>query len=196
MTTASDGYAGGVSFIRDTRGLSGGQRGNVNTSLYSYTIAGKDVKAFEWNALFVLDNFADEGENCGFYAQGNKHGKGPTWGGCIEVCDTTDDDITAVVALECDVWVSGKDDGKRYGIDIVLGDSHTKRNLPASTEVGGTAALRVSGEGTWTTGIDFTSAKVKKAIELLPSQGIYIKGVNILYVVYFTLVLSIINMLK
>lgn len=196
MTSATDGYAGGVSFIRDTRGVSGGQRGNVNTSLYSYTIAGKDVKAFEWNALFVLDNFADEGENCGFYAQGNKHGRGPTWGGCIEVCDTTDDDVTAVVGLECDVWVSGKDDGKRYGIDIVLGDSHTKRNLPASTEVGGTAALRIGGEGTWSTGIDFTSARVKKAIHLNPNQGIYVGSVNILWVLYLSLFFSACAVIK
>lgn len=121
MTSATDGYGNLVT--RDTRGLSGGIAGHVNTALTSYTIAGKDVKQFEWNFLALLDNYADAGENCAMYAQGNKHGIGPTWGACIEACDTTPVDSTGLVGAEVDCWVTGADNGLRFGVDVVVGDS-------------------------------------------------------------------------
>ena len=44
----TDAYDGGLKVIRDARNTSGGIRGHVNTTLYSYTLTGKDSKQFEW----------------------------------------------------------------------------------------------------------------------------------------------------
>lgn len=196
MTSPTDGYNGGAIFERDTTGMFGGTRGNVNTLLYCHTITGKDVAAFEWNGLFVLDNHSAEGENCGAYVQANKHGTGPTWGLCVEACDTTPGDKTGLVTLEVDQWVSGADNGERFGIDLVVGDSRTKRGLSASDEVGATAAIRVSTSNVdqharWTTGvqitgnvgvgIDTSKSNARVALQLGMTQAIKVGPFNLVW---------------
>lgn len=159
MTTAQDGYSNVTR--RDTTGASGGIPGHVNTTTMTHSIAGRDVRAFEWAHLCLLDNHAEAGENVALYAQANKHHTGPTWGACIEACDTTPGDATGLVGAEVDCWVSGPDNGLRYGIDVVLGDSRLHRNLPASDVVEGTSGIRVGASNIaphskWSKGVELT----------------------------------------
>lgn len=182
MTTASDGYSAPI--LRDTTGLSGGEPGHVNTTLYTRTITGKDVKAFEWGALHVLDNYSDAGENVALYAQANKHSSGPTWGVCFEACDTNPDSKGSLVTEEVDCWVTGKDNGERFGIDVVLGDSKMMRGLGTSEVVEGTAAIRIgpsnmSPHAKWVAGIDMSGANVDTAIKLAAGQHIQIGNMSI-----------------
>jgi hypothetical protein len=159
MTTAQDGYSNVTT--RDTTGCSGGTPGHVNTTTMTHCIAGRDVRAFEWAHLCLLDNHSEAGENVALYAQANKHSSGPTWGACIEACDTTPGDSTGLVGAEVDCWVSGPDNGLRYGIDVVLGDSCIHRGLPKSELVEGTAGIRVGASNVaphakWSRGIELT----------------------------------------
>lgn len=159
MTTANDGYSNVTT--RDTRGVSGGKRGNVNTTTMTYCITGEDIVSFEWAHLCLLDNYAKEGENVALYAQANKHSSGPTWGACIEACDLTPGDNTGLVGTEVDCWVSGPDNGLRYGIDVVVGDSRAYRGLSQQEQCEGTAGIRVGTASTsqhakWAKGIDLT----------------------------------------
>jgi hypothetical protein len=168
MATASDGYSNVT--LRDTTGCGGGIPGHVNTAAMTHSIAGHDVQAFEWAHLCLLDNYAKAGENVALYAQANKHSTGPTWGACIEACDTTPGDTTGLVGAEVDCWVSGPDNGLRYGIDVVLGDSCLHRNLPASTTVEGTAGIRIGASNVaphakWTKGLELTG-KMDVGIDL------------------------------
>lgn len=203
--SVDDGYSGAETWTRDTRGLSGGIRGYVNTATFTHSITGKDLKAFEWNALMLLDNYADAGENCGAYIQANKHGSGPTFGLCVEACDTTPGDETGLVTVEVDQWVSGPDNGERFGLDVVVGDSRTKRGLSASDTVEATAAIRISNNNTdphakWTTGllvtgnvgtgIDTRKSNTKVAIQVGLLQSIKAGPINLLWLVYGSFVMS------
>ena len=175
--SVNDGYSTPIQ--RDTTGLSGGTPGNVNTTLYTRTTVGKDVKAFEWSALHVLDNFSDAGENVALYTQANKFGAGPTWGACIEVCDTSPGDVTGMVGMEVDLWATGPDNGSRIGIDVTLGDAKKIRGLGASDVIEGTAAIRIGSSNNdpkakWLTGIDMSGANVGTAIKLAAGQKIVI----------------------
>lgn len=159
MTTAADGYTNVTR--RDTTGCAGGDRGNVNTTTMTHCIAGRDVRAFEWAHLCLLDNHAEAGENVALYAQGNKHGSGPTWGACIEACDLTPGDNTGLVGAEVDCWVSGPDNGLRFGVDVVIGDSRLHRGLSQSDQCEGTAGIRVGAANTsphakWSKGVELT----------------------------------------
>ena len=172
MTTASDGYSN--VFTRDTTGCSGGIPGHVNTAQTVISTAGEDVKAFEWALLTLLHNHATAGENVALYAQANKHSSGPTWGACIEACDLTPGDSTGLVGAEVDCWVSGPDNGLRYGIDVVLGDSRIHRDLPASEVVDGTAGIRVGASNMaphakWCRGIEL-SGRMDVGIDLSNCQ--------------------------
>lgn len=186
--TATDGYDGGLQVIRDTSTAVGGKRGMVNCGLLAKSVAGKDVKNFEWNSLFLLENHADEGENVALYAQGNKLGLGPTWGACVEACDTTENP-SGTVGLEVDCWVTGADTGNRIGADIVVGDAKSTRGLGVSDKAEATAGIRigtsnVSPKAKWTTGlvlagnigtgIDCTAASAQTAIKLNENQQIVI----------------------
>lgn len=143
QATATDAYGGGLSVTRDTTGLIGGTRGHVNATSYTHTVVGRGITAFEWAKLAVLDNWAEAGENVAVYAQGNKHSTGPTWAAVSEVFDNSGLP-GAVVAHEFDVWVSGRDAGNRYGLDIVLGDSKTMRGGGVASDiVEGSAAIRI-----------------------------------------------------
>jgi hypothetical protein len=159
MTTASDGYSNVIT--RDTTGCAGGTPGHVNTASTVISTAGADVKAFEWAMLALLHNHATAGENVALYAQANKHSSGPTWGACIEACDLTPGDKTGLVGAEVDCWVSGPDNGLRFGIDVVLGDSRIHRELSPSEVVEGTAGIRVGASNVaphskWAKGVELT----------------------------------------
>lgn len=159
MTTASDGY--GNTFTRDTTGCAGGEPGHVNTAHTVISVAGEDVRAFEWASLALLQNHASAGENVALYAQANKHGSGPTWGACFEACDLTPGDASGLVGAEVDCWVSGPDNGLRFGLDVVLGDSRLMRGLSQSEQVEGTAGIRVGAStvaphAKWSKGIELT----------------------------------------
>lgn len=143
IASSTSGYDGGIKSIRDTSGLTGGIRGYVNCVNYSFTIAGKEVKAFEWNNLSVLHNYADEGENCAGYIQANKFGKGPTWAGCAEACSLDENDDTPLVTYELDSWVSGKEHNNRYTLDIVVGDSKVMRQKESTGVAEATAGIRI-----------------------------------------------------
>ena len=119
MTTVNDGY-GNVSF-RDTRGLTGGTPGNVNTCVTFKGMAGKGVTAFEWVNLAMLDNYADAGQNVAHYAQANKYGIGPTWARCAETC-STEPIAGGQITDEVDVWISGADTGDKGCQDLTVGD--------------------------------------------------------------------------
>jgi hypothetical protein len=129
-----DGY--GNLTTRDTSAVAGGKPGFVNTAYTVKTVTGTKNASFEWNALALLDNYADSGENCSRYAKAVRYGKGGTWGDCIEVQDETTNP-GPVVGLEVDMFVQGPDTGSRVGIDIVVGDSSydnggAKQNAVAS----------------------------------------------------------------
>lgn len=185
-----DGYHGGLNVTRDAKNISGGSAGSVNTAATVYTVAGKDIKTFEWNALFILDNYASGGENCAMYAQANKHGIGGTWGACIEACDVTPVDTTGLVGAEIDCWVTGPDNGLRYGVDIVVGDSLQIRNGKRSTEAVATMGVRVgaSGASPWAkwsvgySGVDFTYTGLhlnSNAVRAIHLEGEYVVGLDL-----------------
>jgi len=143
-TPASDSaYDAGIKAIRDTSGLTGGVLGHVNCVNYSFTIAGKHIKSFEWNNLSVLHNYADEGENCASYIQANKFGTGPTWAGCAEACSLDENDSSPLVTYEFDSWVSGKEHNNRYTLDIVVGDSKIMRQQDSTGVAEATAGIRI-----------------------------------------------------
>lgn len=163
--TNNDGYGGGIHIQRDASLAEGGTHGHVNTALMCRTIAGPELTQFEWNGLFILDNYASGGENCAFYAQANRHGQGHTFAGVFEACDTNPGGKDASLrGLEVDVWCSGPDEGNRIGVDICAGDARRFRSMEPSAVSVGTAALRISSDNgdprtvgsAWTKGIDVT----------------------------------------
>ena len=156
--TAVDGTGEGgptVSIVRDTTGLSGGTPGFVNCAFRSYTIAGKNLKQFEWNGLFVLDNYSDFGENCAGYFQANSFGNGSTFGLVSEVCSTNPASIAQLTGFESDAWVSGAiTPASKHRIvnDVVFGDGQFIRKIstaasPAEVHYGQRVAA--SGDTPW-----------------------------------------------
>ena len=141
--------------IRDTTGQAGGQHGFVNCASYTYTKAGKDVKQFEWNALHVLDNYADAGENCAGYFQGNAKGKGATFGLVSEVCSTDPNSTAPLTGFESDAWASGAiydGSGARIANDVVFGDGQFIRKItisPTPAEVHWGQRIAPSGDTPW-----------------------------------------------
>lgn len=111
-----------------TANHTGGTPGFVCSNTYTYTNVGKDNDNFEWNAVFVIDNYADVGENCAFYSQGNKRGTGPTWASALEAIDhtNTNNPVFGLIGQEIAVRANGTDDNKnRIGMDMVA-DRHIK----------------------------------------------------------------------
>jgi hypothetical protein len=161
----------------------------VNCGLYAYTVSGPDLKQFEWNALFKLDNHSTAGENCAMYAQANKHSSGPTWGAVIEATDLTPGDTTGLVGAEIDCWVSGPDNQLRFGMDVLIGDARVMRGLSPSEVVEGTAGIRIGSstsapKAKWLEGLQFyghmdrcidtSRADTQVAIKLAKGQVIQI----------------------
>ena len=190
--SAIDAYEGGLRVQRDTTGLSGGTAGHVNTALMVRTIAGKDVDAFEWASLSIVDNHALRGENVGMYAQANKFSSGPTFGGVSEVNDASGLP-GAAVGHEIDLFITGPDNGSRIGLDLVVGDARAARGQPRSEQAAGTTGIRVAASqgspwATLKTGIEIrgtvtdnailiTDSSGKAVFEIKPNGDIYRRGV-------------------
>jgi hypothetical protein len=183
----NDAYDGGFNLFRDAYTLSGGTPGHVNTGLYARTRTGKGQTAFEWTGLFLMDNYADAGENVALYAQANGFGAGPNWG-FVSECTNAYSLGSTCVGAEINVSTAGKDTGTRIGIDVVLADGPLWRGMGPSAVIEGTAAIRVgvsqpsSPHAIWKYGvkiqdkvgvaIDTTGAETKTAIRLKEGQRI------------------------
>jgi hypothetical protein len=183
----NDAYDGGINLFRDAHYLAGGTPGHVNTGLYARTRTGKGQTAFEWTGLFLMDNYADAGENVALYAQANGFGKGANWG-FVSECTNAYSPRSTCVGAEINVSTTGEDTGTRIGIDVVLADGPLWRGMAASSVIEGTAGLRIgsswpsSPHAKWTTGVDLTGrmgtgidlskATTQTAIKLKPGQQI------------------------
>ena len=183
----NDAYDGGLSVFRDAYNLTGGTAGAVNTGLFARTRTGQGQTAFEWTGLFVMDNYADAGENVALYAQANGFGAGPNWG-FVSECTNTYSLASTCVGAEINVSTAGRDTGNRIGIDVVLADGPLWRGMGPSAVIEGTAAIRVgvsqpsSPHAIWKYGvkiqdkvgvaIDTTGAETKTAIRLKEGQRI------------------------
>lgn len=193
----SDAYDGGLRVFRDAHNLSGGTHGHVNTAMFARTRTGAGQKAFEWTGLFIMDNYADAGENVALYAQANGFGQGPNWG-FVSECTNAYSLASTCVGAEINVSTAGRDTGTRIGIDVVLADGPLWRGMAASSVIEGTAGLRIgsswpsSPHAKWTTGVDLTGrmgtgidmskADTSTAIKLKPGQQIELgDGVRIDY---------------
>ena len=97
----------------------------INGALYVTTQTAAGTTSFEWTQLNRLDNYANAGENVGFYSQGYKHGAGATWAGVFEVRDTTHAQPSAgLYGIEIDVVANGSDTSgggfdQRFGCQLV-----------------------------------------------------------------------------
>jgi hypothetical protein len=183
----NDAYDGGFNLFRDAYALNGGTPGHVNTGLYARTRTGQGQTAFEWTGLFVMDNYADAGENVALYTQANGFGAGPNWG-FVSECTNTYSLASTCVGAEINVSTAGRDTGNRIGIDVVLADGPLWRGMGPSAVIEGTAAIRVgvsqpsSPHAIWKYGvkiqdkvgvaIDTTGAETKTAIRLKEGQRI------------------------
>lgn len=178
-----DAANGGLRITRDAR-LVGGTPGFVNAGLYTYTLVGPDNRAFEWNGLFIMDNYSRNGENTGAYFQGNKFSTGPTWGSVSEVADFVGAGGPAV-GKEIDNWTTGPDNGMRLGLDIVVGDARTIRGLPGGGVAQATIGMRIGATSVspwsrWTNGVvlmDYTNAGI--VLQGNSTRGIWLQGEHI-----------------
>lgn len=165
QASISDGYDGGIVVLRDATNVEGGTPGNVICANYTMTITGKNEKSFEWNALQIMNNYSDFGENVANYSQSNKYGLGSTWAFVAEVCTLDPEDKSGQVGAEVDVWCSGKDSGNRVGVDVVVGDSRIFRGKSKSDFSEASYGVRIGAStGTpysiWSTGLKITNSKV------------------------------------
>lgn len=112
----------------------GGTAGYVNSGLRVDTTTTAGVTNFEWSILGRINNYATAGENVGVYGQALKNtGAGATWGGVMEVRDTSGaaNPATGCVGLEVDVFANGTDTTtNRVGIDVVIGKHNAAGTAP------------------------------------------------------------------
>lgn len=203
---ANDGYSTGLHVFRDAALCEGGIHGHVNTACCVETIAGENVTAFEWASLALLHNYAAKGENCASYVQANKHGLGSTWGQCVEACDVTPGDQSGLVAQEVDCWITGPDNGMKFGQDILVGDGRQIRGLGQSDVAEGTAAIRIgtttmSPHARWMRGIqmygnvdtvfDLTDVKAKRLFKMPLAMWFKMNAVGLV-----AIALSVVALLK
>jgi hypothetical protein len=174
--TAFDGYDGGLAVTRDTTGQSGGTAGYVNTAAIFHSVAGKDVRQFEWNVLALLDNYSNFGENAAAYFQANKFGEGPTFGAVTEV--TNVNGIKgAAVTHEFDNWTTGKDTGDRYGLDVLVGDARFIRGFGRTFgPVEGTSAVHIAATtatpwASWAHGVEIDVDSVRQSPVILHDRS-------------------------
>jgi hypothetical protein len=100
----------------------------VSSALYTHVTTDPASESYEWANLSILNNYADAGSNVAFYAQANKYGRGPTWGGVMEAQDGNG--TGPLWGLEIDAFSSGASTfdttggGDRIGLGIVLGRAY------------------------------------------------------------------------
>lgn len=143
----------------------GGTPGFVNCGLWQQTIVGEDAAAFEWNAVFRLDNSAEAGENVALYAQANvaTATAGPTWAGVFELHEKTvaGNPATGRVTLEVNHFASGTDANNNRVVLHVVGGTNF-------IDVTGTPAKPVIARGIWITPFNGALGQVwfENAIEI------------------------------
>lgn len=146
---------------RDTMTKVGGTHGVVNSTTTAISNNGQKNIDFEWTALTIANNYADAGENCSTYHQANAYGKGPTWAACNEVSDIGEQGAT-LIATELDMFCTGKDNGRRIGLDVAVGDSRQIHGKPPSEYAEATVGVRVASVGygpkwTWRDAVELTN---------------------------------------
>lgn len=104
----------------------GGTNGNVNTALGVETTNSAGTKAYEWNALFKMDNFGtstDGSSDLALYGQTFKESSGKSWASVFELRDFTQDPPPgSAVTTEFDLWANDTDANVgRIIIDVVGG---------------------------------------------------------------------------
>jgi len=92
------------------------------------------------------------------------------------------------------------------GVDVVVGDSRLHRGMTASEQSKASTGVRIGSSNTaphasWTTGIalhgqmdtgiDCTQSSARTAIKLRATQGITVGGINLVWLVYGSLALSV-----
>lgn len=110
----------GIKVVR--RAPTGGTAGWVNAGLIVDLTTQAGTTAFEWGAIFKLDNYANAGQNVAFYGQAYKRGEASTGAGVFEAIDPREiaDPTSGMPALEVDIRACGTDDlNSRNAIDIV-----------------------------------------------------------------------------
>lgn len=121
-------------FYRDASSLTGGTPGYVNTALTVDTDAGAGETAFEWNALFMIHNHADAGENVAAFFQATKYGQGQTWGGCFETREVPGATYGALVGIENALSANGPDpSGIRVIADVIGARYDDNQAIPTFT---------------------------------------------------------------
>ena len=173
--TVRDGTNTGLSVLRNTTSLTGGDPAWVNPASYVHSIAGRDNTSIEWAFLSVMDDYALAGQNVAVYAQANKHANGQTIAAVSEVADVTGLS-GASVAHEFDVWTTGKDTGGRHGLYVVSGDAREIRGLGKSATAEATSAIVVGQTvstpwASWKNGIELTGNFRESAIKLVAPDG-------------------------
>jgi len=108
-----------------TRSSPSGNAGTLAPALYTHVTTAPDTQSFEWANLTILNNQAAAGANVAVYAQANKSGNGATWGGVMEVQDSTG--TGPLWGLEVDAFTTGpsafeaRGGGDRIGIGVIAG---------------------------------------------------------------------------
>ena len=110
----------GIKVVR--RAPTGGTAGWVNAGLIVDLTTQAGTTAFEWGAIFKLDNYANAGQNVALYGQAYKRGDASTGAAVFEAIDPREiaNPTSGMPALEVDIRACGTDDNiGRAGIDIV-----------------------------------------------------------------------------
>lgn len=125
----SDVYAF-ASSLTVTRSAGPGGAGTLVPALYTHVTTAPETRSLEWANLTILNNHAAEGYNVAMYAQANKYGTGPTWGGVLEAQDAVG--TGALWGLEVDAFTTGPSrfdetgGGDRIGLGVVMGRAYGK----------------------------------------------------------------------
>ena len=113
--------------FRRRANYSSGTAGFVNAALYVDSFVkepsgGALGGPYEWAGVFVMNNYASDGENVGCYRQGIKYsGAGPTWAGVDEIIDHQTDPTSGAVGCELSYTANGTDaNTARVAYDIAL----------------------------------------------------------------------------
>lgn len=126
-------------FFHRSANYVGGDGSGVNALLYAKTVTTSGANNFEWNGLFVLDNYntlADASQNVALAAQAFKRTSGITFVGYDELNDDTQDSTGSAVVRESDLYANGTQaNNNRYIYHLEVGHKNYA-NSPAHIEYG------------------------------------------------------------
>ena len=138
-----------------------GGAGAVNKCLQVDSTAGAGVTAFEWNAVFKMDNFSTNtstNQLASYFQAFKESGAGPTWATTEELRDFNVDPGSGAVTKEIDLWANGTDaSGNRHVVDVVgsklPGGSGVTPTITSGIRIG--AASATAANATFTYGLNF-----------------------------------------